>query len=294
METLCKIRDLYRAIAEFETRFEKAHHLCLNEGMLLCCLSRKKRLSSGEIAEQLGLSNSNTSKVIRSVEDKGYIERNLGDCDKRQMYFSLTEAQSRMEHYLDSLGLVNVGRMDPTLKIDLMYTRADNFTGKVLYEDLQEAYLHPEAAKALLQAQKRLKELYPGYSLIIYDAARPMSVQQKMWNVVKGTSQNIYVSNPARGGGLHNYGLAVDVSIADEKGNPLPMGTKVDHLGKEAHIDTEAAMVQQGIITAQERKNRLLLRRVMTDAGYKPLRSEWWHFNFRSREEAKRNYKVIR
>ena len=67
-----------------------------------------------------------------------------------------------------------------------------------------------------------------------------MSVQQKMWNVVKGTSQNIYVSNPARGGGLHNYGLAVDVSIADEKGNPLPMGTKVDHLGKEAHIDTEA------------------------------------------------------
>ena len=37
-----------------------------------------------------------------------------------------------------------------------------------------------------------LKELYPGYSLIIYDAARPMSVQQKMWNVVKGTSQNIY------------------------------------------------------------------------------------------------------
>ena len=90
METLWKIRDLYRAIAEFETRFEKAHHLCLNEGMLLCCLSRKKRLSSGEIAEQLGLSNSNTSKVIRSVEDKGYIERNLGDCDKRQMYFSLT------------------------------------------------------------------------------------------------------------------------------------------------------------------------------------------------------------
>ena len=90
METLCKIRDLYRAIAEFETRFEKVHHLCLNEGMLLCCLSKKKRLSSGEIAGLLGLTNSNTSKVIRSVEDKGYVERNLGDSDKRQMYFSLT------------------------------------------------------------------------------------------------------------------------------------------------------------------------------------------------------------
>ena len=96
METLCKIRDLYRAIAEFETRFEKVHHLCLNEGMLLCCLSKKKRLSSGEIAELLGLTNSNTSKVIRSVEDKGYVERNLGDSDKRQMYFSLTSEGNKI------------------------------------------------------------------------------------------------------------------------------------------------------------------------------------------------------
>lgn len=203
-------------------------------------------------------------------------------------------SQSRTEHYLDSLGLVNIKKLDPTLKVDLMYTRADNFTGKVLYEDLHEAYLHPEAARALLRAQKRLKELHPDYSLVIYDAARPLSVQQKMWNVVKGTSKNIYVSNPARGGGLHNYGLAVDVSIVDAKGHPLPMGTKVDHLGKEAHIDAEAALVQRRIITARERENRQLLRRVMTEAGYKPLRSEWWHFNFRTREEAKRKYKVIK
>lgn len=98
METLCKIRELYRAIAEFELRFEKKFHLCLNEGMLLCCLFRKGRLSSGEIAEQLGLTNSNTSKVIRSVEDKGYIERNLGDNDKRQMYFTLTpEGKKKLE-----------------------------------------------------------------------------------------------------------------------------------------------------------------------------------------------------
>lgn len=96
METLCRIRDLYRAIAEFESRFEKAHHLCLNEGMLLCCLSQKGCRTSGEIAEQLGLTNSNASKVIRSVEDKGYIKRNLGDSDKRQMYFSLTAEGKKM------------------------------------------------------------------------------------------------------------------------------------------------------------------------------------------------------
>lgn len=202
-------------------------------------------------------------------------------------------AQTRMEAHLDSLGMVNLTRLDPTLKVDLMYTRADNFTGEVLYDDLREAYLHPEAAQALVAAQKALRTLHPGYSLVVYDAARPMSVQQKMWNVVKGTSKNIYVSNPARGGGLHNYGLAVDVSIVDSIGYPLPMGTKVDHLGKEAHIDTETDFVRQGILTESERQNRLLLRRVMTAAGFKPLRSEWWHFNFRTREEAKRHYRVI-
>ena len=93
-----------------------------------------------------------------------------------------------------------------------MYTRADNFTGTLLYEDLKEAYLHPDAMKSLKRAQRLLKEQYPGYSLIVYDAARPLSVQQKMWDVVKGTSKYIYVSNPSRGGGLHNYGLAVDIS----------------------------------------------------------------------------------
>lgn len=90
METLCKIRDIYRSIAEFEVKFQQQFNLCLNEGMLLCSLSKEDRLSSGEIAQILGLSTSNTSKVIKSVENKGYIIRVLGDTDKRHMYFSLT------------------------------------------------------------------------------------------------------------------------------------------------------------------------------------------------------------
>lgn len=90
MDTLCKIRDIYRSIIEFETRFEKLHNLSLNEGVLLCRLQKVSKLSSGEIAELLRLTNSNTSKVIRSVEDKGLIRRVLGDKDKRQMYFMLT------------------------------------------------------------------------------------------------------------------------------------------------------------------------------------------------------------
>ncbi|MEG1607290.1 MAG: MarR family transcriptional regulator [Mucinivorans sp.] len=91
METLCKIRDLYRSLAHYEAEFQKRYNLCLNEGMLLCSLSQNERLCSGQIAEFLGLTTSNASKVILSVEKKGYIERILGSSDKRQMYFSLTE-----------------------------------------------------------------------------------------------------------------------------------------------------------------------------------------------------------
>lgn len=91
MEKLCKIRDLQRAVNQFEVQFEKRYGICLNEGMALCSLSKNERLSSGEIGELLGLTLSNGSKVIRSVENKGLIRRVVGDRDKRQMYFSLTD-----------------------------------------------------------------------------------------------------------------------------------------------------------------------------------------------------------
>lgn len=93
MERLCKIRDMYRSIAEFEARFEECYGLCLNEGMLLCTLSNseKGQLSSGELAEHMGLTTSNTSKVLRSVEKKGLVNRIMGEKDRRQMYFSLTD-----------------------------------------------------------------------------------------------------------------------------------------------------------------------------------------------------------
>lgn len=92
METLCKIRDVYRVIAEFEVQFTRLYGLSLNEGMLLCTLLARSKLTSGEIAEALGLSASNTSKVIRSVENKKLVTRLIGEEDKRQMHFSLTPA----------------------------------------------------------------------------------------------------------------------------------------------------------------------------------------------------------
>lgn len=91
MKTFCTLRNIYRSIREFELKFQEQHSLCLNEGMLLCTLQSGQH-SSSEIAEKLGLTNSNTSKIIKSVEEKGFIERILGKDDKRQMYFIITDS----------------------------------------------------------------------------------------------------------------------------------------------------------------------------------------------------------
>ncbi|MGM9705004.1 MAG: M15 family metallopeptidase [Prevotella sp.] len=195
---------------------------------------------------------------------------------------------------LERRGYVNVRSLDSTIHVSLMYARADNFTGSVLYGDLREAYLHPKAAAALVRAQKYLRSLRPDLSLKVYDAARPMSIQQKMWDKVKNTPKSIYVSNPARGGGLHNYGLAVDLTLCRLNGDSIPMGTLIDHMGPAAHIDREEALVAAHIISAEAMSNRRLLRRVMRHAGFTPLRTEWWHFNLVSRATARKYYKVIK
>lgn len=204
-------------------------------------------------------------------------------------------AQSATGQRMASQGLVDILSVDSTIHVSLMYSRADNFTGRVLYTDLREAYLHPKAAVALTKAQQALKALRPELSLKVYDATRPMSVQQKMWNVVAGTPQQNYVSNPRNGGGMHNYGLAVDLTLCDAAtGDTLDMGTHIDYLGAYAHIDNEAELVRRHIITPAAKQNRELLRRVMKAAGFTPLRSEWWHFNLVSRAEAKAHYRVVK
>ena len=194
---------------------------------------------------------------------------------------------------LDSMGLVNVATLDPTIAVHIVYATADNFVGEVMYDDLTEAWLLPEAAEKVVKAQQLLREKHPGYTLIIYDAARPMSVQRRMWSVAVRTGKQYYVANPANGGGLHNYGAAVDVSILDERGKPLPMGTEYDHLGPEANTDRESELMRTGKITQTELDNRLLLRTIMREAGFRTVTSEWWHFNHCTRAEAIAKYELI-
>lgn len=90
MESICVIKDIYKALYQFEKAFSEVHEITINEAMLLCCLKDNEAKSAGTICEYIGLSNSRVSKVITSVENKGFIHRSISKEDKRQMFFSLT------------------------------------------------------------------------------------------------------------------------------------------------------------------------------------------------------------
>lgn len=199
---------------------------------------------------------------------------------------------SKLEAHMKEEGLINVRSLDPSIRVDLKYATTDNFTKVILYDTLTNAYLHPLAAKKIVKAQQYLKQLDSNLCLLIYDAARPLSIQKKMYKVVQGTPQAPYVANPTRTG-LHNYGMAVDLTICNKDGTPLDMGTPFDYFGSAAGINKEAELIEQGKLTTQQVKNRTLLRKVMVYAGFQTIRGEWWHFNAVSLTEARKSYKVI-
>lgn len=200
--------------------------------------------------------------------------------------------KSQLTLYIEEQGLINVQQMDSSIVVDLKYSTTDNFTKTVLYDSLYNAYLHPMAAEKLVKAQHLLKEFDTNLSLLIYDAARPMSVQKKMYAVVQNTPYHSYVANPSRTG-MHNYGMAVDLTICNEDQTPLDMGTPFDFFGRAAGINKEDQLVVEGVLTADQVKNRRLLRRIMVEAGFISIRGEWWHFNASSLEYAKRNIPLI-
>ncbi len=197
-----------------------------------------------------------------------------------------------LEEKFRAMGLVNIRELEPSIAVHIVYATPFNFVGKILYKNLDKAYMLSETAERLIDAQKRLKAMRPDLSLIVYDAARPLSVQREMWEIVKGTDRMMYVRNPEHGG-LHNFGAAVDVSLVDCTGKALEMGCEYDFFGDKAHITHEDLLIKQQQITSRELANRLLLRKVMTDAGFKTIENEWWHFNLVSLKEAKERLQLI-
>lgn len=197
------------------------------------------------------------------------------------------EAQMRAD------GLLDIHDLDSTIAVDLIYAKPYNFMGKVLYHNVNKAFMLPEAAEKLVKANRLLKSIRPDLNLIVYDAARPISIQQEMWESVEGTDKEDFVANPSRGGGNHNFGNAVDVTIIDCTGHPIPMGSEYDCFADHSRVNIEQQLLDEGKITKRELENRLLLRKVMTESGFLAIDEEWWHFDNRPTKYARENFKKI-
>jgi len=197
-----------------------------------------------------------------------------------------------LEQRLIDQGLVNIHSLASDILVELKYSSPDNFLGRDMYGDLTSCYLQPKAAKMLKEAQRLLKRTHPELTLLVYDGARPRSVQRNMWALVVNTPSQGYVANPERGS-VHNYGSAIDLTLATQAGTPLDMGTPYDYFGKLAQPRFEDDFLAQQALTKEQVQNRRLLRRVMTTAGFQSISNEWWHFNAVPVKIARSTYTII-
>ena len=202
-------------------------------------------------------------------------------------------------------GLVDIQSLDKEIRVELKYATEDNFVGENMYGSLTTAYLLPHFARKVAEAQRILRERHPEYSLLVYDAARPISVQRRMRRAVEGTPLQIYVADGQKGG-RHNYGVAVDLTIVDGEGRPLDMGAGFDHFGDEAWVGNDndvtlaaykayvEALRKRGKISAEAAANRTLLLEIMDAIGLRPYVKEWWHFQEKiSMTATRQKYKLL-
>jgi D-alanyl-D-alanine dipeptidase len=201
-----------------------------------------------------------------------------------------------IEQRMITQGLVNIQDLDSTIMVELKYSTTDNFVHTDVYGDLIRAYMQTKPAQMLAKANQFLQEKYPNYRLLVYDAARPLTVQYTFWNLLDSIppkKREDFVANP-NDGSIHNFGSAVDLTVYDlATKKPLDMGTKYDFFGNLAYPRLEAVMLKNKKLTQEQFNNRLVLRETMEKVGYGRIESEWWHFNATSREKAKILYKII-
>ncbi len=193
--------------------------------------------------------------------------------------------------FLDS-GLVDIAEFIPGILIELKYSTTDNFLNFDVYGNLEKCYLRIEAAEKLKKAQSLLQTEHPDLTLLVYDGARPHRVQYKMWEVLDVPNKLNYLSPPDKGS-VHNYGCAVDLTVANLEGVALDMGTKFDFFGPLAQPKLESKMLASGELSQEQYENRLILRKAMEGAGFFNIRTEWWHFNAFGSKTVKHRFTII-
>ena len=166
--------------------------------------------------------------------------------------------------------LVELTKLDPTIKLDIRYATSNNFVGRPVYKEAR-AFLQRPAAEALVKVNASLKPL--GYGLVVFDGYRPWSVTKLFWDITSEENKK-FVADPAKGS-KHNRGCAVDLSLYDlSTGNEIEMTGKYDEMSERSYPDYTGG-------TEQQRKMRDLLRAKMEAEGFTVYQYEWWHFDYK-------------
>ena len=170
--------------------------------------------------------------------------------------------------------LVELTKLDPTIKLDIRYATRNNFVGKPVYKEAR-AFLQRPAAEALVRVNPKLRA--QGFGLVVFDGYRPWDVTRKFWDITPA-DKKIFVADPAKGS-RHNRGCAVDLSLFDLKtGEEVKMPSEYDEMTERAHINYECA-------TPEAKHLRELLRAAMTAEGFAVYEPEWWHYDYKDWKE---------
>lgn len=165
--------------------------------------------------------------------------------------------------------LVELIKLDPTIKLDIRYATSNNFVGKPVYKEAR-AFLQRPAAEALARINQELRK--KGVGLLIFDGYRPWAVTKIFWDITPPAKKQ-FVANPSQGS-RHNRGCAVDLSLFDLKtGREIEMPGAYDEMTERSHPNYKGG-------TEQQRRMRDLLRAAMEADGFKVFDVEWWHFDF--------------
>ena len=166
--------------------------------------------------------------------------------------------------------LVELVKLDPTIKLDIRYATTNNFLGTPVYTQAR-AFLQRPAAEGLLRAHRELQA--QGYGLLIHDGYRPWYVTKIFWDATPD-DKKIFVANPATGSN-HNRGCAVDLSLYDLKTDKeVKMPSGYDEMTDRAFSDYAGG-------TSDERSRRALLRQAMEKQDFLVNPKEWWHFDYK-------------
>jgi D-alanyl-D-alanine dipeptidase len=178
------------------------------------------------------------------------------------------------------------------IAVDLRYATPNNFVGRDLYTPFDCAWLHRDAAAALEKVVAWLATRRPGCTPLVLDALRPQRVQQQLWDSLEGTGLQMYLANPIRGS-IHSFGMALDITILDQAGAELDMGTGFDDMTDLSHPALEQGFLAAGKLTGQQVANRQLLRAAMFEAGFLGINTEWWHFDCGDRNVVRETFRRV-